>query len=74
MDPGQSAACYGKKDEHEEIQGVSGDGIRRFDWFPMSTIPNITIYGSATCSFCMAARMLLKRRGLDYDDVLMIRN
>ncbi len=40
----------------------------------MSTIPNITIYGSETCSYCMAARMLLKRRGLEYDDVLITSN
>ena len=37
----------------------------------MSTIPNITIYGSETCSYCTAARMLLKKKGLDYDDILV---
>ena len=37
----------------------------------MTTRPNITIYGSATCAWCTAARMLLKKRGLDYDDVLV---
>ncbi len=37
----------------------------------MSTNPNITIYGSETCCYCTAARMLLKKRGLDYNDVLV---
>ena len=37
----------------------------------MTTKPNITIYGSETCAYCAAARMLLKKRGLDYDDVLV---
>ncbi len=37
----------------------------------MNTTPKITIYGSATCSYCAAARMLLKKKGLIYDDVLV---
>lgn len=37
----------------------------------MTTKQNITIYGSETCAYCTAARMLLKKRGLDYDDVLV---
>jgi glutaredoxin 3 len=40
----------------------------------MNTSPSITIYGSETCAFCTAARMLLKKRGLDYDDVLVSGN
>ena len=40
----------------------------------MNTSPNITIYGSETCAYCTAARMLLKKRGLDYDDVLVSAN
>ena len=31
----------------------------------------ITIYGSETCSYCTAARMLLKKKGLQYDDILV---
>ena len=29
----------------------------------------IRIYGSENFSLCMAARMLLKKKGLDYDDI-----
>lgn len=36
----------------------------------MNTTPNITIYGTETCSYCTAARMLLKKKGITYDDVL----
>ena len=35
----------------------------------MTEESRIRIYGSATCSFCMAARMLLKKKGLDYEDI-----
>jgi glutaredoxin 3 len=44
---------------------------RGIDCLLMNTTPKITIYGSATCSYCVAARMLLKKRGLTYDDVLV---
>jgi len=37
----------------------------------MNTSANITIYGSETCSYCAAARLLLKKKGLTYDDVLV---
>jgi len=37
----------------------------------MNTSPHIVIYGSATCAYCTAARMLLKKKGLTYDDVLV---
>ena len=37
----------------------------------MNRTPNITIYGSETCSYSAAARMLLKKKGLTYDDVLI---
>ena len=40
----------------------------------MNAIPNITIYGSETCSYCTAARMLLKKKGLTYDDILVSRD
>ncbi len=46
-------------------------GDRRIDGFPVSKFPNITIYGSETCSYCTAARMLLKKKGVDYDDILI---
>ena len=31
----------------------------------------IKIYGSEHCSYCTAARMLLKRKGVNYADVLV---
>lgn len=34
----------------------------------------ITIYGSEHCGFCTAARMLLKKKGVEYVDVLVGRN
>ena len=40
----------------------------------MDSHPNITIYGSETCSYCTAARMLLKKKGFDYDDILVSRD
>ncbi len=45
--------------------------LRRIDHFLMNTRPNITIYGSETCAYCTAARMLLKKKGFDYDYVLV---
>ena len=33
--------------------------------------PRIVIYGTEFCSYCTAARMLLKKKGLDYEDVLV---
>ena len=40
----------------------------------MNTTPNITIYASETCSYCAAARMLLKKKGLAYHEVLVSRD
>lgn len=37
----------------------------------MSSPAKITIYGSERCSYCVAARMLLKNKGLGYHDVLI---
>lgn len=31
----------------------------------------IRIYGTNSCAWCGAARMLLKRKGLDYEDILV---
>ncbi|MDX1481771.1 MAG: glutaredoxin 3 [Woeseiaceae bacterium] len=36
--------------------------------------PNIVIYGTETCGYCSAARMLLKKKGLDYKDLLVSRD
>ncbi len=31
----------------------------------------IRIYGTNNCGWCMAARMLLKRKGLEFEDILV---
>jgi len=36
--------------------------------------PHIVIYGTETCPYCSAARMLLKKKGLDYEDILVSRD
>lgn len=35
----------------------------------MTATPGIDIYGTEFCSYCAAARMLLKSRGLPYNDI-----
>ena len=40
----------------------------------MNNAHNIVIYGSDTCSYCTAARMLLKKKGLDYADISIAGN
>lgn len=40
----------------------------------MSGAAKIKIYGSEHCSYCTAARMLLKKKGVSYEDVLITRN
>ena len=35
----------------------------------MSAKPRIVIYGSEHCNYCTASRMLLKKKGLDYEDI-----
>lgn len=40
----------------------------------MSSPPKIVIYGSDSCGYCTAARMLLKRKGANYEDVLVSRS
>lgn len=39
----------------------------------VSKVP-IRMYGTETCSFCTAARMLLKKKGVDYEEVLVGRD
>lgn len=29
----------------------------------------VVLYGNATCPYCMAARMLLKKKGVDFEDI-----
>lgn len=33
--------------------------------------PKIVIYGTEFCPYCTAARMLLKKKGVNFDDVLV---
>ena len=33
--------------------------------------PKIVVYGTEYCSYCAAARMLLKKKGLNFDDILV---
>jgi glutaredoxin 3 len=35
----------------------------------MTATPKIELYGTEFCSFCAAARMLLKKKGLDWDEI-----
>ena len=37
----------------------------------MNSKPRVVIYGSQTCNYCMAARMLLKKKGANYEDILV---
>lgn len=37
-------------------------------------LPKIVIYGTEFCSYCTAARMLLKKKGLGYQDILISRD
>ena len=37
----------------------------------MSDKARITMYGSEHCSYCMAARMLLKKKGFEYEEHLV---
>jgi len=37
----------------------------------MSATPKIVIYGSEYCSYCTAARLILKKKGVRFEDVLV---
>ena len=37
----------------------------------MGDKPRIEIYGTEYCGYCTAARLLLKKKGLDYEDILI---
>lgn len=40
----------------------------------MTATPKIELYGTEFCSFCAAARMLLKKKGLDWDEIRVAGN
>jgi glutaredoxin 3 len=35
----------------------------------MTATPKIELYGTEYCSFCSAARMLLKKKGVDWEEI-----
>ncbi len=35
----------------------------------MSRAPKVLIYGNRSCGYCMAARMLLKKRGIEFENI-----
>lgn len=37
----------------------------------MGTKPKIEVYGSPICSYCSAAKIILEKKGLDYNDVVV---
>lgn len=40
----------------------------------MTATPKIEIWGTEFCGYCTAARMLLKKKGLEYEDVSVSRD
>ncbi|MGH8195385.1 MAG: glutaredoxin 3 [Woeseiaceae bacterium] len=40
----------------------------------MAATPKIEVYGTEFCSFCLAARMLLKQKGVAWNDILVSRD
>ena len=40
----------------------------------MENQPKIEIYGTEYCGYCTAARMLLKKKGLNYEDIQVSTN
>lgn len=40
----------------------------------MAATPKIEIYGTEFCSYCLAARMLLKQKGVAWNDILVSRD
>lgn len=37
----------------------------------MSSDPKVVIYGDRSCGYCAAARMLLKKKGVTYEDIIV---
>lgn len=40
----------------------------------MSDESKVVIYGNKTCGYCMAARMLLKKKGVNYENIIVSRH
>lgn len=60
MDPGEPSACFQQENQEPEVS-------------PISTA-KVTLYSTETCGFCTAAKMLLKKKDVDYDEVLVSRD
>lgn len=41
---------------------------------PEASAPEVVIYGNETCPYCSAARMLLKKKGVNYVDISITGN
>lgn len=37
-------------------------------------MPGVTVYGNETCAYCGAARMLLKRKGIEFENISVARD
>jgi glutaredoxin 3 len=54
-----------EKTEEKEIAGIHSENC---------AVPDkakIEIYGSEYCGYCTAARLLLEKKGIEYDDILI---
>lgn len=40
----------------------------------MTKQAKVVMYGTATCPYCMAARMLFKKKGVEFDDISVSNN
>jgi glutaredoxin 3 len=40
----------------------------------VSTQPRVVLYGTEFCSYCGAARMLLKKKGIEFEEILVSRD
>jgi glutaredoxin 3 len=40
----------------------------------MAATPKVEVYGTEYCSYCTAARMLLKKKGVAWSDILISRD
>ena len=57
MDCCKPASRHEQEDQKQEVTAISNASIK--------------MYSTETCSFCTAARMLLTKKGLQYDEVLV---
>lgn len=60
MDAGESSFGHRQKNQAPEVTLISTS--------------KVTIYGTDSCGYCTAARTLLKKKGVDYDEVLVSRD